>query len=759
MFRTYDCIVHQHQPWLLALAVVICLAAAMTTMRTFSHARERSGRRRFAWLGAAGLAGGAGVWATHFISMLAFDPGLPTGYEAVGTLLSLLLAMAGVTAALVAAAGLTRILAAPLGGLMLGTSIGAMHATGMHAFRAAGELTWRLDYVAMAGTLGVLFSVLALGVALSARKPLARDIAAAGLFVVAIVCLHFISMAAVTITPDAALHTPSSVMPRGVMALAVGGLAGPIMLAALATLGLEAWNQRRSRRRLRGIIEAMPDGLAYFDADDRFQLWNRHYEAALAAFGLRPVLGLTYAECVVTPAAQSGAFTGSAEPGWAEARLAQRFSGSYSREQPSPDGKWYRVLESDTDDGGRVVSVVDITALKQAAEDLALARDAAQAANRAKSAFLANMSHEIRTPLNGVLGVADALALSGLNEAQAELVEIIQGSGATLNRLLCDILDLARVESGALEVIREPFALGDAVRDVGQLLAPHAGEKGVAFHLRIDPAAEGWVMGDVTRLKQVITNLAANAVKFTAQGRVDLNLERVGDTEFRIVVSDTGPGIDAEARERLFGRFQQGDGSITRRYGGSGLGLAITRELVSLMGGTMDVHSVEGRGSTFTVTVPLPHAAAPAKAASEEAASEPAERPMRVLVADDHPNNRRLLEVLLTHLGAEVVMVENGEMAVSAWRDSDFDVILMDMQMPVLDGLTATRRIRELEAGQAPRGPRTPILMISANAMPEHLAASRDAGADAHLSKPLSAERLFAALGGLEAARDEAAAA
>ena len=759
MFRTYDCIVHQHQPWLLALAVVICLAAAMTTMRTFSHARARTGRRRWPWLGAAGLAGGAGVWATHFISMLAFDPGLPTGYEAVGTLLSLLLAMAGVTAALVAAAGLARPLAAPLGGLMLGTSIGAMHATGMHAFRAAGELSWRLDYVATAGTLGVLFSVLALGVALSLteRKPLARDIAAAGLFVVAIVCLHFISMAAVTITPDAALHAPSSVMPRGVMALAVGGLAGLIMLAALATLALEAWNQRRSRRRLRGIIEAMPDGLAYFDADDRFQLWNRHYETALAAFGLRPVLGLTYAECVVAPAAQSGAFTGSTEPGWAEARLAQRFSGSYSREQLSPDGKWYRVLESDTDDGGRVVSVVDITALKQAADDLALARDAAEAANRAKSAFLANMSHEIRTPLNGVLGVADALALSGLNEAQAELVEIIQGSGATLNRLLCDILDLARVESGALEVIREPFALGDAVRDVGQLLAPHAHEKGVAFHLTTDPTAERWVMGDVTRFKQVVTNLAANAVKFTAQGRVDLNLERVGDARFRVVVSDTGPGIDAEARERLFGRFQQGDGSITRRYGGSGLGLAITRELVSLMGGTMDVHSVEGRGSTFTVTLPLPHAAAPTKDASEEAASEPAERPMRVLVADDHPNNRRLLEVLLTHLGAQVVLVENGEMAVAAWRDNDFDVILMDMQMPVLDGLAATRRIRELEAGRG--GLRTPILMVSANAMPEHLAAGRDAGADGHLSKPLSADRLFAALRALGAVGDEAAAA
>ncbi len=757
MFKTYNCIVHEHQPWILALAVVICLTAAMTTMRLFGHARAETGRRQWAWLTAAGVAGGAGVWATHFISMLAFDPGLPTGYEAAGTVASLLLAMAGVTSALMAAANAPRRMAAPLGGLVLGISVAAMHGTGMSAFRTAGMLGWRLDYVAAAVVLGVTFSVLALAVVLRGRHSLRRDVAAAGLFVLAIVCLHFISMAAVSIVPDGALKPPSSVMPRAAMALAVGGLAGLIMLGAVATLGLEAQNQRRSRRRLSGIIEAMPDGLAYFDTEDRFQLWNGNYETMLAPFGLQPLLGRTYAECIVEPAGRTGVFSGSNEPGWAKARLAARFAGDNSREQASPDGHWYRVLECGTVDGGRVVSVVDITALKQAAADLSVARDEAEAANRAKSAFLANMSHEIRTPLNGVLGVADALALSGLTRAQAELVEIIRGSGATLNRLLCDILDMARVESGALELIQEPFQLADAIRDVCQLCAPHAVAKGVAFDIEVALGAEGWVTGDPTRLKQIVTNLVANAVKFTSEGRVGLAVEPAGAGGFRITVTDTGPGFDEETQARLFTRFQQGDGSITRQFGGSGLGLSIVRELVALMGGTINVRSALGHGSKFTVSLPLADAEAPEELVTETVRAPEAERPLRVLVADDHPNNRRLLEVLLSQVGVQVVTCVNGEEAVEAWTSGGFDVVLMDMQMPVLDGLAATRRIRQLEA-RLSLG-RTPILMVSANAMPEHIAAGAEAGADGHLPKPLSAEKLFAALAALETREERSSAA
>ncbi|MBS0412368.1 MAG: response regulator, partial [Proteobacteria bacterium] len=692
---------------------------------------------------------------------------LPTGYAVAGTLASLAVAVVGVTAALTFAAGARGRMAWLGGGAMLGISVAAMHATGMQAFRTEGTLSWRPDYLLAAVVLGIGWSMAALAKALSRPRTLARDAAAAGLLAVGIVCLHFISMAAVTVTPNALAPAPTRVMPDGAMALTVSGLAGLIMLAAVGTLALEAGAQRRSRQRLAAVIHAMPDGLAYFDSEDRFVLWNRRYEEALAVFDLKPVLGARYVDCVVTPSMSVETFSGSTEANWAKARMAQRRAGANSREESAPDGKWYRVLEAPTDDGGRITSVVDITDLKRAAEELETARDEAEAANRAKSAFLANMSHEIRTPLNGVLGVADALALTPLSAEQGELVEIIRSSGGTLNRLLCDILDLARVESGALDLVDEPFHLGEAVRDAARLCAPRAAAKGLDFKVAIDPAAEGWVQGDATRLKQIVTNLAANAVKFTETGRVEIGVAPIGQGahRFRITVTDTGPGFDEETRSRLFGRFQQADGSIGARFGGSGLGLSISRELVELMGGAVEAESLEGVGSRFVVELPLPRAeaanvAAPAPAGGGDA--PPIETALRVLVADDHPNNRRLMASLLGHLDAECVMAEDGAQAVAAWEAGAFDVILMDMQMPGLDGLGATRRIREMEA-QRGLG-RTPILIVSANAMPEHVAAGREAGADGHLAKPLSAQALFKALaeladdGGATAAPELAAA-
>jgi signal transduction histidine kinase/ActR/RegA family two-component response regulator len=753
VFKTIDCIANEHHPRLLIVAVLVCVTAALTTMRTFGHARAESGTRRRTRLIAAGVAGGAGVWATHFVSMLAFDPGLPTGYAPAGTILSLVIAMAGVTAALVFAADAPKRFAAVGGGAMLGLSIAAMHATGMAAFRTAGMLHWDLGHIVAALCLGVGFSILTLRAALSSRTGLARDGEAAALFVVAIVCLHFIGMAAVSITPDGERSIPSSLLPNATMAVAVGALAGLIMLAAVVTLALDARGQRRSRRRMVGILEAMPDGLAYFDVEDRFQVWNRRYAESLAPFGLKPVRGATYEDCVLKPAMRTGVFRNAREPGWLERKRLER-QGASTREESSPDGRWFRVIEAPTADGGRITSVVEITSLKHAAQELARARDEAEAANRAKSAFLANMSHEIRTPLNGVLGVADALALSALTAGQAELVDIIRSSGGTLNRLLCDILDLARVESGALELAPEPFHFGEAVRAAALLCAQRASDAGIGFDIVVAAEADVWVRGDITRVKQVVTNLAANAVKFTDVGRVSVTATRDGEGAFQIAVEDTGRGMDAETLARLFERFQQADSTIQRRYGGSGLGLAICRELAELMGGSVGASSTEGVGSRFILRLPLDEASAPAPAV--EVVAPRAERALRVLVVDDNANNRRLLEVLLAHLGADVALASDGAEGVRAWREGDFDAVLMDMQMPVVDGLEATRRIRAEEA--AAGAERTPVFMVSANAMPEHIAAGRAAGADDHLSKPLSAHALFQALAGIAGAEDRAAA-
>ncbi len=360
------------------------------------------------------------------------------------------------------------------------------------------------------------------------------------------------------------------------------------------------------------------------------------------------------------------------------------------------------------------------------------------------------MSHEIRTPLNGVIGVADLLARDSLTPHQSELVEMIRSSSASLNRLLSDILDLARIETGKLEITHEPFHLAEAVRSAAALFAIRAEEKGIAFKLQIDPAAEILVEGDPVRLKQILGNLMSNAIKFTEAGAVRVTVDRPGGAgPFRFVVRDSGPGFDEETRARLFHRFEQADGSITRRYGGSGLGLAICRELAELLGGELTCVSQPGDGACFTLELDLPAAADQQRVDRDE--TDPAaaiQTALRILVVDDHPHNRRFLEILLGGAGIEVVCADNGRDGVAAWRAGGFDAVLMDMQMPVLDGLAATREMRARE--QALGLPHTPVIMVSANALAEHVEASQAAGADLHISKPIVAAELFDALGALE---------
>jgi len=369
----------------------------------------------------------------------------------------------------------------------------------------------------------------------------------------------------------------------------------------------------------------------------------------------------------------------------------------------------------------------------------------AETANRAKSEFLANMSHEIRTPLNGVVGVADMLAAGALKPRQREMVEIIRSSGQSLERLLSDVLDLARVEAGRMTIEAAPFHAGDLVRSVAALSGMAAGEKGLAMTTEIAPELEGWFLGDAIRVRQILTNLVSNAVKFTETGRVTIIAGPGVAGGLRFTVEDTGVGFDAQDKERLFGRFQQADGSITRRFGGSGLGLAISRQLASLMNGEFDCHSKLGAGSRFWFEAPFAAVAAPV-ATDDEAATKQIgdDRPVRILLADDHATNQTVIRMMLQQFGAETTAVYNGAEALAAFERQPFDIVLMDMQMPVMDGLEATRRIRALEAftGAA----RTPLVMLTANALPEHCEASRLAGADGHLSKPVTVADLAEAL-------------
>jgi signal transduction histidine kinase/cytochrome b561/ActR/RegA family two-component response regulator len=370
------------------------------------------------------------------------------------------------------------------------------------------------------------------------------------------------------------------------------------------------------------------------------------------------------------------------------------------------------------------------------------ARSAAVAtAEQAKTEFLANLSHEIRTPLNGVLGLVDALGGTALTPSQRDLAQTIANSAGALNSILIDVLDFSRLEAGEIEIVARPFELDAVVAESAALFEPAARDKGLGLSVRVEGGAAGLVLGDAARLRQILAHLISNAVKFTPAGEISVAVSALPADVWRFEVRDTGIGFDPADAERLFDRFVQGDGSMTRAAGGAGLGLAICRQLAGLMGGTITAISTPGRGSTFTLELPLAAAANPAAAPPAPIDEDDAGPPLRVLVTDDNATNRRVAELILQTVGAEVAFAENGLEAVQAVEQSAFDVVLMDLQMPVMDGLTAIRQIRAREAAAGLA--RLPIVVVSANAMPEQVAASHAAGADDHLAKPIRADALI----------------
>ncbi len=392
----------------------------------------------------------------------------------------------------------------------------------------------------------------------------------------------------------------------------------------------------------------------------------------------------------------------------------------------------------------------DITDRKASAAALAEALERAEAASVAKSEFLANMSHEIRTPLNGIIGMADVLSRTPLDDNQRDMMRVILNSGRTLNVLLSDILDLSKIEAGGLELADEPLDLREAVTAAVAVFEAVAQDKGIGFALDFAEGFQDHVRGDALRIRQVVANLTSNAIKFTSEGEVRIAAATRADDDGRtiltVTVADSGDGFDAEVGERLFERFKQADGSVTRKVGGTGLGLPIARQLARGMGGDVTWSAVLGEGAVFTFEARLTPAPAVVGApAAKDSASValPDSRRLRVLLAEDHPTNQRVVMLMLAPL-AEVTIAGDGQAAVQAFKQDEFDVVLMDTQMPVMDGLEATAAIRRHEA--ALRRPRTPVISLTANAMPHQVQACLAAGADLHVAKPITMDGLYAAL-------------
>jgi len=741
MFSVLTCIFVEHDLRLVVLAALVCATACSAAFGFHLRSlKATAATTRWAWIGLTGLVAGSGVWATHFIAMLAYQPSLPIGYEISLTVTSLVVAVIGMGVGFAVPVIQPTRLVATAGGALTGLSVAALHFTGIAAVRAQAHIEWDHAFVVAS----VLIGTVAAAGAFYGRTRLSGWLgwaAPAALLLLGIVGLHFTAMTAVRLVPDPTLAVPEEVMGRASLALATAGLAGAILAAASSLIWMERVGRRNTLTGLREALDALSAGLAFYGPNGQLLSWNRSFAGLMADAGAVVREGMTRAELV----------EGCLKVGWraqADDDLDRQGAALRAGMRPPaldvtlPDGRWIRYEVFFTPDGGSSTVMTDITEEREATRALAEARDAAEAANRAKGQFLANMSHEIRTPLNGVLGVADVLAGTKLTGQQQELVGVIRTSGALLNALLTDLLDLARVEAGAAELRPEPTSLAELANMVRGLYAPRAQQKGVTLAVEMDADAGGRVICDALRLRQVLGNLVSNAVKFTDAGEVTIRVRRAGQ-RVTFAVRDTGPGFDEAMKATLFGRFQQADDSSTRKHGGAGLGLAICKEYVALMGGELDCASTPGVGSTFAFTLDLPALpeAATRVPAQASAAAEPGR--FRVLVVDDNQINRQVLGLILDAAGIDHAGAEDGLAGLEATTTGAFDAVLMDIQMPLMDGFEATRRIRAWETGLG--RPRMPIFIVSANCLQEHVDAGLAAGADGHLSKPVSVPELLAA--------------
>jgi PAS domain S-box-containing protein len=741
---------------LVALSVVIAILASSAALDLAGRVTAAHGRARAFWLAGGALAMGLGIWSMHYVGMLAFHLPVAVRYELLTVLASLLAAVFASAVALFVvsreALGVSPLIT---GSVVMGAGIAGMHYIGMAAMRMPATLGYRPGILVLSVVIAIVVSLVALVLAFRFRAAGKhiwdwQKVGSVLLMGAAIPAMHYTGMAAAHFTAvPGAVDMGRAVSISSLGAVAVGGATFLVLAFAIGTSMLDRHlaSQAGELARFAEIVQSSHDAILATTIDGTIIAWNPGAER-LWGYGVREALG--------RPIAMLARPERTAEVAAFLARLvAGERIDQYEAVGIRKDGSPVDVSVTYSpirDRAGRIVGTAgiarDITERKQVEEAMRAARDVAERALQAKAAFLANMSHEIRTPMNGVLGMTELLLETELTSDQRRQLELVHSSADGLLAILNDILDFSKIESQHLDLEVIPFDLPKLLYSTTTLLGVRAQAKEIELMTDVSMDVPVRVHGDPTRLRQVLTNLIGNAIKFTHEGEIVVSATTVeradGRAKIRFAVRDTGIGIASEQREKIFEEFAQADASMTRRYGGTGLGLTISRRLVSLMGGELTVTSELGRGSEFFFTVPLP-----VEVWERERAAVPkstARSGWRILVVDDNETNRRILREMLGADGVEISEASGADRALVALRRAHvdgmpFDLAIIDAQMPNRDGfdLAAAVHADTVLAG-------TPLCMLTSAGHRGDAQRCRDLGIRGYLTKPISRTDLLEAV-------------